>query len=321
MESVVYAFLIAGATGLVTGPWLIPFLRRLKFGQRIREDGPRAHFNKAGTPTMGGILFLIAIPAGALIANGYSTAMGILLLGTLGFGFIGFMDDFIKVVLKRSLGLRAREKILGQVLLSVVLIYAIVHIQGRGTALYIPISGMWWDAGFWYYGLSLLLIVATTNAVNLADGLDGLAAGMTFWVALAYLIIALAENGSDAAVFASALAGGCIGFLFFNRHPARMFMGDTGSLALGGAIAALAMMTRTELILPILGAVFVVETLSVILQVLSFQLTGKRIFRMSPLHHHFELSGWREETIVFSFWAASLVAASIGTMLAFNIRF
>ncbi|QGG47850.1 phospho-N-acetylmuramoyl-pentapeptide-transferase [Heliorestis convoluta] len=321
MESLFYAFIIAAAIGLITGPWLIPFLRRLKFGQNIREDGPKAHLSKAGTPTMGGILFLFAIPLGALIPQGFSVEMALLLLGTLGFGLIGFTDDFIKVVKKRSLGLRAYQKIAGQLVVAIILIYGVVHILDRGTALYIPFLNTWWEVGYWYYGLALFLIIGTTNAVNLADGLDGLASGMTFWVALAFAVIASAERATDAAIFASALAGGCIGFLFFNRHPARMFMGDTGSLALGGAIAALAMITRTELILPILGAVFVAEALSVILQVASFKLTGKRIFRMSPLHHHFELGGWREETVVYSFWAASLVAASLGTMLAFNIRF
>ncbi|KAB2954525.1 phospho-N-acetylmuramoyl-pentapeptide-transferase [Heliorestis acidaminivorans] len=321
MESLFYAFIIASAIGLITGPWLIPFLRRLKFGQSIREDGPKGHLIKAGTPTMGGILFLFAIPLGALVPHGYSTEMAMLLLGTLGFGLIGFTDDFIKVVKKRNLGLRAYQKITGQLVISALLIYGIVHLLDRGTALYIPFMNAWWDVGIWYYVLALFLIVGTTNAVNLADGLDGLAAGMTFWVALAFAVIASAERATDAAIFASALAGGCIGFLFFNRYPARMFMGDTGSLALGGAIAALAMITRTELILPLLGAVFVAEALSVILQVASFKLTGKRIFRMSPLHHHFELGGWREETVVYTFWAASLVAASLGTMLAFNIRF
>ncbi|MCW2278853.1 phospho-N-acetylmuramoyl-pentapeptide-transferase [Heliophilum fasciatum] len=321
MQAIIYAFIIAGALGLITGPWLIPLLRRLKFGQHIRDDGPQAHLQKAGTPTMGGILFLLAIPAGALLAQGFSLTMAMLLLGTLGFGLIGFLDDFIKVVLKRSLGLRAWQKIVAQTVVAVLLIYGIVVGLDRGTLVYIPLMNTWWDAGWLYYGLAMLVIVGTTNAVNLADGLDGLAAGMTFWVALAFLVIAVAENTMTTAVFAAALAGGCIGFLFFNRHPARMFMGDTGSLALGGAVATLAMLTRTELILPVLGAVFVAETLSVILQVLSFKLTGKRIFRMSPLHHHFELSGWREETVVYSFWAASLVAASIGTMLAFQIRF
>ncbi|MDD2421641.1 MAG: phospho-N-acetylmuramoyl-pentapeptide-transferase [Heliobacteriaceae bacterium] len=321
MEPVIYAFLIAGMVGLVTGPWLIPVLRRLKFGQNIREDGPQAHMRKSGTPTMGGVMFLLAIPAGALIAAGWSPVLGMLLLGTLSFGCIGFLDDAIKIIFKRSLGLRAKQKILGQVLIAVVLTYGIVHGLDRGTALYIPVGDFWWEAGNWYYVLALVLITGTTNAVNLADGLDGLAAGMTFWVGLAFLVIALAQNSMVAAVFAAALAGGCLGFLFFNRHPARMFMGDTGSLALGGSIATLAMVTRTELVLPVLAGVFVVEALSVILQVVSFRLRGKRIFRMSPLHHHFELCGWREEVVVYSFWALALVAAAAGTMLAFNIRF
>ncbi|MTV47557.1 phospho-N-acetylmuramoyl-pentapeptide-transferase [Heliobacillus mobilis] len=321
MQSMIIAFIIAASIGLITGPWLIPVLRRLKLGQSIREEGPKAHQSKAGTPTMGGILFLIAIPIAALVTAGLNGIVGVLLLGTLGFGLIGFLDDFIKVVKKRNLGLKAREKFIAQVFVTIVLIYAIVHGLDRGTAIYIPGWNTWWDAGFLYYILAFIVVTGTTNAVNLADGLDGLAAGMTFWVALAFAVLASAEIQPLTAIFAAALAGGCIGFLFFNRHPARMFMGDTGSLALGGAIATLAMLTRSELILPVMGAVFVAETLSVILQVASFKMTGKRIFRMSPLHHHFELGGWREETVVYSFWAAQLVAASIGTMLAFNIRF
>ncbi|MBM7867517.1 phospho-N-acetylmuramoyl-pentapeptide-transferase [Heliobacterium gestii] len=321
MQTQVWAFIVAGAAGLLIGPWLIPYLRRLKFGQSIREEGPKGHQHKAGTPTMGGLLFLIAVPVAVLSTTGLTPVSGVLLLGLIGFGLIGFLDDYIKVVKKRNLGLRAWQKFAGQLVLSLLLIYSVVHGTDRGTTLYIPGFNAWWDAGALYYILALLLIVGTTNAVNLADGLDGLAAGMTFWVALAFTVIASAGTSGATAAFSAALAGGCIGFLFFNHHPARMFMGDTGSLALGGAVATLALLTRTELILPILGAVFVAETLSVILQVASFKLTGKRIFRMSPLHHHFELGGWHETTVVYTFWGASLISAFLGVLLALPIRF
>ncbi|ABZ84613.1 phospho-n-acetylmuramoyl-pentapeptide-transferase, putative [Heliomicrobium modesticaldum Ice1] len=321
MQKMVWAFIVASAVGLLIGPWLIPYLRRLKFGQSIREEGPKGHQRKAGTPTMGGLLFLIAVPMAVLVTVGFTPQSGVLLLGLLGFGLIGFLDDYIKVVKKRNLGLRAWQKFTGQLILSLILIYGVVYGIDRGTSLYLPGFEVWWDAGALYYPLALLLIVGTTNAVNLADGLDGLAAGMTFWVALAFAAIASAGTSDVTAAFAAALAGGCIGFLFFNHHPARMFMGDTGSLALGGAVATLALLTRTELILPVLGAVFVAETLSVILQVASFKLTGKRIFRMSPLHHHFELGGWPETTVVYTFWAASLISAFLGVLLAMPIRF
>lgn len=312
---------------LILGPFLIPVLRILKFGQNIREDGPQGHLKKAGTPTMGGIIFLVAIVVAALVSAEQPTSIEMVtVVGTmLGYGLIGFLDDFIKVVMHRSLGLRAYQKLIGQFTLAFILTWAAVRFLGRGTDLTFPFTSVHLELGWFYYPFVAFIIVGITNAVNLTDGLDGLAAGTTLISALSFMLIALlgaAQGGgvavlayeSDLAVFAAALAGGCLGFLRFNKYPARVFMGDTGSLALGGALVGLAVLTKTELVLILLGGVYVVEALSVIIQVISFQTTGKRVFRMSPLHHHFELLGWNEWKVVLTFWSAALICGVLGIM-------
>lgn len=309
------AGIIAGATCLASGPLIIPFLRRLKFGQHIRTEGPKRHLQKAGTPTMGGIMFFLSLTLGTLLVRGINTEIAIMLLATLGFGFIGFLDDFIKVVMKRPLGLKAREKLLGQIILAGLLAYTAVVNLGRGTEVLIPGTGISFQLGWLYIPFAVFVMVGTNNAVNLTDGLDGLAAGVTLFPALAYVLIAEARGLVDLSVFSGALVGTCLGFLFYNIHPARVFMGDTGSLALGGAVSALAVITKTELLLPLLGGIYVLETLSVIIQVLSFRLTGKRVFRMSPLHHHFELSGWSEQRVVLVFWTGAALFASMAVAL------
>ncbi|WP_207724791.1 phospho-N-acetylmuramoyl-pentapeptide-transferase [Thermanaerosceptrum fracticalcis] len=309
------AGIIASATCLVSGPLLIPFLRRLKFGQHIRTDGPKGHLQKAGTPTMGGIMFFLSLTLGTLLVRGLTTEIAIMLLVTLGFGIIGFLDDFIKVVMKRPLGLKAREKLLGQIILAGLLAYAAMVNLGRGTEVLIPGTALSFSLSWLYIPFAIFVVVSASNAVNLTDGLDGLAAGVTLFSALAYLLITEAWGLVDLSVFSGALVGTCLGFLFFNIHPARVFMGDTGSLALGGAIGALAVVTKTELLLPLLGGIYVLETLSVIIQVISFRLTGKRVFRMSPLHHHFELSGWSEQSVVLVFWTGAALFASIAVAM------
>lgn len=294
------AFIIA----LIAGPVFIPVLRRLKFGQSIRQEGPERHYAKAGTPTMGGVIILLGLIISSVLFAGSSTEVWLALFITIGHGLIGFLDDFIKVVLKRSLGLKARQKLAGQIIMAVALAYIGSVYFGRGTDLWIPIVGVNVDFGPLYYVLIFFVLVGTTNAVNLTDGLDGLAAGTTVVAALAYAAIAASFGKPDLAVFSVALAGACLGFLKYNSHPAKIFMGDTGSLALGGALASVAVLTKTELLLVIVGGVFVVEALSVIIQVISFKSTGKRVFRMSPIHHHFELGGWSEKRVVTVFWLA-----------------
>ena len=326
-ERLVMAAGLALIITLVLSPFLIPVLRILKFGQTIRDDGPKSHLKKAGTPTMGGLIFLVGIIVSALVMAEQPTSLEMVtLVGiTLGYGLIGFIDDFIKVVMHRSLGLRAYQKLIGQFGLAFLLMWLSIHWLGRGTDVAIPFTSIHLELGWFYYCLISLVIVGMVNAVNLTDGLDGLAAGCTLFAGVGYIAIALlaAIHGggvavlaheTDMAVFAAALVGGCLGFLRFNTYPARVFMGDTGSLALGGALVSLAVLTKSEFVLLIIGGLFAVEALSVIIQVVSFQTRGKRVFRMSPIHHHFELGGWGEWKVVLVFWAAALICAVLGVV-------
>ncbi|MHB8171871.1 MAG: phospho-N-acetylmuramoyl-pentapeptide-transferase [Thermincolia bacterium] len=315
MERVLWALAVSAGIVLLLGPLVIPALTRLKFGQNIRDDGPQRHLQKAGTPTMGGLMMVGGVVTATFLLSDRGLEVLVLLGVTLGYGLLGFLDDYIKVVMKRSLGLRAKQKLAGQILIAAALAYLASFTLGLGHQLVIPFIGYQLDLGWWgYMGLIILLMVSTSNSVNLTDGLDGLAAGITVIVSLAFTLIAIMVNKMEVALFAAAVAGGCLGFLYYNRHPAKVFMGDTGSLALGGALGAIAVLTKTELILPIIGGVYVVETLSVIIQVISFKLTGQRVFRMSPLHHHFELGGWTEKKVVRVFWLAAVVCSVIGLL-------
>lgn len=319
MQQLSMAFAVSLLVTLILGPLMIPVLRKLKFSQNVRSDGPARHLQKTGTPTMGGVIFLAGAAAGTLLLAHWVADEIIVLVMILGFGLIGFLDDYIKVVLKRSLGLRAREKLLGQVLLAGGLACWEMFRSDRGTSLIIPFSGlvtpggMQVELGWWLYlAFTVFIVVGMANAVNLTDGLDGLAAGVSMLVALGMVVIALFVGKTGVALVMASLAGGCLGFLFYNRHPAKVFMGDTGSLALGGGFGAAAVVTGSELFLVIIGGIFVIETLSVIIQVISFQTRGRRVFLMSPLHHHFELSGWEENRVVLTFTVVSLVFVLIG---------
>jgi len=315
MQELLYAAGMAFVVALVIGPLIIPALRRLKFGQSIRQEGPESHYAKAGTPTMGGIIILVALLVPVLVYSGSNIEIWLALFVTLGHGLIGFIDDFIKVVLKRSLGLKAKQKLVGQIIMAVALAYIATQYMGRGTDLWVPFLNATIELGPLYYVLIFLVLVGTTNAVNLTDGLDGLAAGTTTLAALAYTMIAMSFAKPHLAIFCVSLAGASLGFLKYNAHPAKVFMGDTGSLALGGALAAVAVMTKTELLLIIVGGVFVLEALSVIIQVISFKLTGKRVFRMSPIHHHFELAGWSEVKVVTVFWLTGVLFSAIALII------
>lgn len=315
IQQLISAMLVALAIALALGPIAIPMLRRLKFGQSIREEGPKSHQTKSGTPTMGGIMILIAITVASLIFVGGSREVWLALFITLGHGVIGFVDDFIKVVLKRNLGLKARQKLLGQILMAVALVYISITYMGGDTSIWIPVLGQTIDCGIFYYLLIFFVLVGTTNAVNLTDGLDGLASGTMAVAAVAYTLICLFFGQYELAVFCMTVVGGVLGFLKYNAHPAKVFMGDTGSLALGGALAAVAVLTKTELLLIVVGGVFVVEALSVIIQVASFKTTGKRVFLMSPIHHHFELKGWSEKKVVTVFWLCGALLSAVAMML------
>lgn len=312
MESVLYGALVSFGVVVALGPLMIPLLHRLKFGQVVREDGPAAHKSKTGTPTMGGLMMLAGISAAALLLYRDSPVVWLMLLVTLACGGIGFVDDYIKVVLKRNLGLRAKQKLLGQIVIALFFSFVVTQWMGRGTELWIPVLDLRWDAGVLFHVLVFFIIVGTTNAVNLTDGLDGLAAGTSAVAMSIYAGVAWFLGQAEVAGFFAMVTGASLAFLVFNRHPAKIFMGDTGSLALGGALAAGAVLTRTELVLPLIGAIFVAEALSVIIQVISFKTTGRRVFRMSPIHHHFELGGWSETKVVGVFWLTGLIFGLLG---------
>jgi phospho-N-acetylmuramoyl-pentapeptide-transferase len=264
---------------------------------------------------MGGVMILLSIIATVLFISTQFTSMTVeiylLLLVTIGFGVLGFMDDFIKVVMKRNLGLTSRQKFFGQIVISVVF-YMIFQSFGFSTSITIPIIDYSLDLGWFYLLFVVFWLVGFSNAVNLTDGLDGLLSGTAAIAFGAYAVLAWNQDQFDVAIFCVAVVGAVLGFLVFNAHPAKVFMGDTGSLALGGAIGTVALLTKLELLLVIVGGVFVIETLSVIIQVVSFKTTGKRVFRMSPLHHHYELSGWSEWRVVVTFWLVGLLLAALG---------
>ena len=293
------------------GPVLIPYLHKLKFGQSIRECGPASHMKKSGTPTMGGLMMLAALVL-ALCWGKFTPHVLMALVLTLGHAVIGFIDDYIKVVMKRNLGLTAKQKFLLQFILAGAYVYfAETHLHN--TTLWVPLLNVTFDFGWAYYALAFILLVGTTNAVNLTDGLDGLVSFVSVPVTLAFAFIAYMQGMLDVSGFALGLTGACLGFLLFNRHPAQVFMGDTGSLALGGGVAALALLTHTELLLVIIGGIYVAEATSVIIQVAYFRLTGgKRFFRMAPLHHHFELGGWKEVKVVECFTIVSFLLSAVG---------
>ena len=295
----------------LVGPVLIPYLHKLKFGQSIRECGPASHMKKRGTPTMGGLMMLAALII-ALLWGQFTPHVIIALVLTVGHAVIGFIDDYIKVVMKRNLGLTAKQKFLLQFILAGAYVYfAETHIHN--TELWVPFVNMTVDLGWAYYVLAFLLLVGTTNAVNLTDGLDGLVSFVSLPVTMVFAFIAYMQGMLDLCGFSLGLTGACLGFLLFNRHPAQVFMGDTGSLALGGAVAAMALLTHTELLLVIVGGIYVAEALSVIIQVTYFRFSGgKRIFRMAPLHHHFELGGWKEVKVVRVFTFVSCVLSILG---------
>jgi len=304
------SFLLA----VLLGPLFIPLLRRMKFGQQIRTDGPQSHLKKQGTPTMGGIIIMLALLLAFLKFADKTNDFWVLLVASLGFGLVGFLDDYIKIVFKRSLGLTAKQKLAGQLLFSII-VCILLQRMGHDTSVSMPGAQWSFDLGWFYYVFVVIIMFATSNSVNFTDGLDGLLAGTSAIAFGAFTILALSVNEYESVVFSAAMVGAVLGFLVFNAHPAKVFMGDAGSLGIGGGLAAVAMLTKMELILIIVGGVFVFEMLSVIIQVTSFKLRGKRVFRMSPIHHHFELSGWSEWRVVTTFWIVGFILAAIGLVV------
>jgi phospho-N-acetylmuramoyl-pentapeptide-transferase len=316
--------LIGGTAALLIciflSPKFIEFLRVREFGQTIREEGPEGHHEKAGTPTMGGIIIFLAISIPFLILSSYDwRSIGVYGVA-MACALLGFADDWMKLVKRRSLGLRGRWKLIVTVLISVALWWIATEQAGLAETLRFRVADYQLDlsvaGGIPYLVLIYLVVAGTTSAVNLTDGLDGLAAGCASIVVLAYIGITYITPGqTDLALLCACLVGACIGFLWFNAFPATIFMGDTGSLGLGGAIAGLAVMTKTEVLLILLGGIFVMEALSVLIQVFSFQAFRKRVFLMAPIHHHFELMAWSETKIILRFWILAAICSAIGFTL------
>jgi phospho-N-acetylmuramoyl-pentapeptide-transferase len=326
------ASLTAFAISMLLGPWMIRTLRDFQIGQIIRQEGPQSHRAKAGTPTMGGLLILTAalVPT-VLWANPSNPYVWIAVLATAGFGAVGFLDDYLKITRRSHHGLLPRYKIAGQIVVALGVGIALMVLAGEGlynTRLIFPFfKNLIPDLGWGYVAFAVLVLVFASNGVNLTDGLDGLAIS-TFAVAAAtftalayvtghavlaeYLLLVHFEEAGELTVFGGALVGASLGFLWYNSYPAEIFMGDVGSLGLGGALGTVAILIKQELLLPIVGGVFVLEGLSVIIQVASFKMTGKRVFRMAPLHHHFEKKGWAEPTIVIRFWIIASILALAG---------
>jgi len=299
--AIIISFLIV----LIIMPIVIPFLRYLKFGQTVRDDGSKSHLKKSGTPTMGGVVIFLSILVTSLIFIKKYPQVGAPLVCASAFGLIGFIDDFIKVVLKRSLGLRAREKLVLQFLISIVFLFVVKKYLGED--IYIPLINRYIDLGIFYIPVMSILMVFTVNAVNLTDGLDGLAAGVTLIVSLFLSIVSIYTKNLSMAVFSGSVVGACMGFLRYNAHPALVFMGDTGSLMLGGAVFSVAVVLKQPILVIIIGGLYIIEAISVILQVLFYKMTKKRIFKMAPLHHHFELLGWDEGKVVVVFWIITII--------------
>lgn len=312
---VIMPVILSFAVSVLLSPIFIPFLKRLKFGQYVRDDGPKAHLKKSGTPTMGGIVILISIVVTSLFYIKGNKELVPVLFVTLGFGLIGFLDDYIKVVMKRSLGLRAWQKMLGQIAVTGIFAYYLLEVMDIGTLTLIPFTnGRYIDLGWTFIPLLFIAMIGTVNGVNFTDGLDGLASSVTVLIGTFFTVVAIGI-GSGISPITCAVVGSLLGFLIYNVYPARVFMGDTGSLALGGFVAASALMLRMPLFILIVGMIYLAEVLSVMIQVGYFKISGgRRIFRMAPIHHHFELGGWSETRVVAVFSIVTAILCLIGLM-------
>ncbi len=312
-----YVAIISFLIVVIMGPIFIPMLTKFKFGQTVRDDGPQTHLQKNGTPTMGGIIMIIAILITGLTRAKIDRDLVVGLICITGFGFVGFLDDFIKIKMKRSLGLKAYQKIILQFALALFVSYYQYTASPSASQIMVPFTDYVINLGPLYVPVMMFVIIGTVNAVNLTDGLDGLASGVTLVVSTFFMMLAISVGNSDVAILAAATGGACLGFLGFNSYPAKVFMGDTGSMALGGAVVAFAVLTNSVLLIPIVGGIYFAEAISVIIQVLSFKLRGKRVFKMAPIHHHFEQCGWPETRVVFVFWITTVVLAWISIIAVF----
>lgn len=308
----IYAVLIAFCLSIIMSPVVIPFLQKLKFGQTVRDDGPSSHLKKTGTPTMGGVIILASMTLTSLLFMSGNKSVQTVLFATLGFGLIGFLDDYIKVVKKRSLGLTPMQKIVGQFIVTLLFAYLLQYYVGLDTTILLPFTnGRYIDLGILYWPFLIFGTIGVVNAVNLTDGLDGLASSVTVLVATFFGVVALALH-MEVVPIAAATIGSLLGFLLFNTYPAKVFMGDTGSLALGGFVISTAFVMKMPLFILIVGLIYVVEVISVIIQVLYFKKTKKRFFKMAPIHHHFEIGGWPETKVVAVFCIITAMMCLVG---------
>ena len=313
--TILISVILSFAISVVLGPIVIPFLRRLKVGQTVRDEGPQSNLKKNGTPTMGGILILISVVITSLFfEKDYPKIIPILFL-TLGFGLVGFLDDYIKVVLKRSMGLRAWQKFALQIVVTGIFVFYLLHYTDVSLAMKVPfLNGVYLDFGWLNIPILFFVVIGTVNGTNFTDGLDGLASSVTVLVATFFTVVAIGTN-SGIEPITCAVVGALLGFLLFNVHPASVFMGDTGSLALGGFVAATAYMMQMPIYIVIVGFIYLIEVVSVILQVSYFKMTGgKRIFKMAPIHHHFELCGWSETRVVAVFSIVTALLCLVALM-------
>ncbi len=315
MVNIIIAIAVAFVAAVLFTSIEIPVLKKKQMGQNIREEGPESHQAKAGTPSMGGVAIIISASLATFIAGGINRQTVAMVLVMVAFGLVGFLDDFIKVIKKHNLGLRAWQKIVFQLAISAAIACWAAFAVPDGTLVYIPFADIYVDFGGWYIPFIIFTVVAMTNSVNLTDGLDGLASGCTAFTSLFFALVAGTYGMASPAAFAAAVTGACLGFLVFNKNPAKVFMGDTGSLALGGAVTVAAILMKMELMLLVAGLVYVIEALSVVIQVISFKTTGKRVFRMSPIHHHFELGGMSERKVVVMFWIFTFVCCIAGFVI------
>ena len=315
MVELIYAATISFLVCIITGPFLIEWFKHLEFGQQIREIGPQRHLQKSGIPTMGGIIIILAVIVSTLLIADLTLEIILALFVMVSYGVLGLLDDAIKIIIGRSKGLSGWQKIIGQVIIAAILAWVVLNRLDLGTSVIVPYLEQSIKLGTWYIPFVILVVIGSSNAVNLTDGLDGLASGVTIIVTITYSFIAFKFGAIQLSIFAAAISGACLGFSWFNSHPAQVFMGDTGSLALGGGLASIAVLTQTELLLVIIGGVYVIEAISVMLQVGYFKLSGgERIFKMSPIHHHFEESGWEEAKIVIRFWILAVILSLVGLL-------
>ncbi|WP_036728961.1 phospho-N-acetylmuramoyl-pentapeptide-transferase [Peptoniphilus mikwangii] len=314
---ILISLILSMLISLMSGKIVIPELKKLKAGQSIREDGPQSHLVKGGTPTMGGVMFLITILIMVILSKDKSLEIVMLLFSTFAFGLVGFIDDYIKVVKKRNLGFTAKQKLICQILVALIILFYQYKTPELNTNIIIPILNLNINIGLLYIPFIVFVVVGTVNSVNLTDGLDGLSSGITIICLGFFAVVAHKLGRTTVELFCILLIGALLGFLYYNKYPAKVFMGDTGSLALGGAVSAVAILLNLPLILPVAGGIYFIETLSVIIQVASFKLRGKRVFLMSPLHHHFEQKGWKETKVVVVFYAVELILCLISYKMLF----